>query len=264
MTSPRTIEELSEILRISTTACTLPSQDNRLDLSNLTGIEELRKEDMVVKVRAGTLVKELQNELATNGLALPLSLQHKWHAGPCTQLHEFLNLNFPHVLMAQHGSWRDWVIGATFVLADGSICKSGSSVVKSVAGFDVHKFLIGSMGEFAVWGSAIMRVVSTKAVKLTRIQGDFDAPIAFVQRVQAPDFEKAKAHAAASDMASCTLWHTESPARFQGDSLIDAQGISADPLPHQDLLRRAKDRFDPTNKLIGGLLSAEKSGRPVK
>lgn len=255
---PTSLDELAEIVRSVRGVETLPWQTNAIDLSQLSGIEELRKEDMVVKVRAGTALADLQRELAAHDLALPVSIAEPWHAGPCTQLHEFLNVNFPHVLMAQHGSWRDWVIGATFVLSDGSICKSGSSVVKSVAGFDVHKFLIGSLGEFAVWGSVTMRIVSLNALKLAYISGDFGADIEFIQRVLPKDFEKAKSSAIAYDDEAHTLWHTTQPQRFSGDFVIDRFGRSVDALPHQDLLKRAKQQFDPTGKFVGGLFGSEK------
>jgi len=41
---------------------------------------------------------------------------------------------------------RSLLLGMTAVLADGTTFRSGARVVKSVAGFDVHKLLIGSRG----------------------------------------------------------------------------------------------------------------------
>jgi glycolate oxidase FAD binding subunit len=45
---------------------------------------------------------------------------------------------------------RDLVIGMTLVLADGTIAKTGGKVVKNVAGYDLHKLLIGSFGTLGV------------------------------------------------------------------------------------------------------------------
>ena len=42
------------------------------------------------------------------------------------------------------------MIGASFVLSDGTIGRSGGKVVKNVAGFDVAKLLVGSLGTLAV------------------------------------------------------------------------------------------------------------------
>jgi glycolate oxidase FAD binding subunit len=41
---------------------------------------------------------------------------------------------------------RDWLIGVKFVLADGTQAKGGGRVVKNVAGFDMMKVMIGSLG----------------------------------------------------------------------------------------------------------------------
>ena len=53
-------------------------------------------------------------------------------------------------LRTRFGTPRDLVIGASFVLADGTVGRSGGKVVKNVAGFDVAKLLVGSLGTLAV------------------------------------------------------------------------------------------------------------------
>lgn len=56
-----------------------------------------------------------------------------------------------------HGAWRDWVLGVQLVLADGMIAKAGSLAVKNVAGYDIHKFLVGTRGTLAVVTEVILR-----------------------------------------------------------------------------------------------------------
>jgi glycolate oxidase FAD binding subunit len=53
-------------------------------------------------------------------------------------------------LRLSYGSLRDLVIGMTIVLADGTIARSGGKVVKNVAGYDLHKLMIGAFGTLAV------------------------------------------------------------------------------------------------------------------
>ena len=48
------------------------------------------------------------------------------------------------------GTVRDWLLGLAAVLADGTPVKSGGRVVKNVAGYDLHKLLVGSCGTLAV------------------------------------------------------------------------------------------------------------------
>ncbi len=45
-----------------------------------------------------------------------------------------------------YGTARDIVIGMTFATLDGKLVKSGGMVVKNVAGLDMAKLMIGSLG----------------------------------------------------------------------------------------------------------------------
>jgi len=56
------------------------------------------------------------------------------------------------------GLTRDFVLGASWVLADGSSVRSGARVVKSVAGYDVTRLLLGSRGQLAINTSLILRL----------------------------------------------------------------------------------------------------------
>lgn len=44
------------------------------------------------------------------------------------------------------------------MLADGTIAKSGSHAVKSVAGYDVHRFMAGTRGSLAICLELILRL----------------------------------------------------------------------------------------------------------
>lgn len=57
-----------------------------------------------------------------------------------------LALDLVGPLTAGGPSPRTHLLGMEAVLADGTLFKSGARVVKSVAGFDVHKLLLGSRG----------------------------------------------------------------------------------------------------------------------
>ena len=48
------------------------------------------------------------------------------------------------------GPTRDQVLGASWMMADGSEIQSGARVVKSVAGYDVTRLLLGSRGRLAI------------------------------------------------------------------------------------------------------------------
>ncbi len=67
----------------------------------------------------------------------------------------------------QYGGMRDLVIGATVVLADGSVARSGGHVIKNVAGYDLAKLLHGSLGTLALIGEVVLRLHPKPSTRLT-------------------------------------------------------------------------------------------------
>jgi len=57
-----------------------------------------------------------------------------------------------------YGTARDLLIGLTMVLADGSIVRGGGKVVKNVAGYDLPKLAIGSLGTLGVIVEATVKL----------------------------------------------------------------------------------------------------------
>jgi glycolate oxidase FAD binding subunit len=70
-------------------------------------------------------------------------------------------------LRTRFGTPRDLVIGASFVLSDGTIARSGGKVVKNVAGFDIAKLLIGSLGTLAIVTEVAFRLHPLPAASRT-------------------------------------------------------------------------------------------------
>jgi glycolate oxidase FAD binding subunit len=58
----------------------------------------------------------------------------------------------------RYGTMRDLVIGATLVLSDGMIGRTGGFVIKNVAGYDMAKLLCGSLGTLAFVAELVLRV----------------------------------------------------------------------------------------------------------
>lgn len=61
-------------------------------------------------------------------------------------------------LRHRYGGPRDLVLGCTVVLSDGVIARSGGTVIKNVAGYDLAKLLIGSYGTLALIASVAVRL----------------------------------------------------------------------------------------------------------
>ena len=230
------------------------------------GIVEQFTSDMVVVVRAGTLVEDLQNELGKSGQCLPISAGElgSWASGFPGTVGGSIAMSMPHILESQHGSWRDWVLGLTVMLSDGTVCKCGSRAVKNVAGYDLHRCFIGSRGTLGIIIEAVLRILPRASVSKSEaeIRTSNSVPN-WIQRVSRADFSVALKHVGdrliASDPATATFWakaeEVDLP-RYPGDWVIrsgcgDKNVQITDPTQIR-LMKRAKEIFDPTNKLNPG------------
>lgn len=100
--------------------------------------------DFVVTVTADFTLAELQNRLAEVRQCLPIGCFH----AEIETLRDLIALNLPHSLQLRWGSWRDWILGCQLRTAQDEVVKCGSKVVKSVAGYDIHRFIVGSRESF--------------------------------------------------------------------------------------------------------------------
>ncbi|MBX7131662.1 MAG: FAD-binding oxidoreductase [Fimbriimonadaceae bacterium] len=269
---PASIEELSEVvreraaIRLSLGGWDLDCVPSDLELSGLTGIVELSPEDMVVTVRSGTTLGELQTTLAEHGLCLPMPMQHPFLTHPGMTLADHLALNLPHGLDSQCGSWRDWVLGMRLMLADGMICTSGSKVVKSVAGYDVHKLMIGARHSLAIVAEVTLKVLPLAAMPKSSVKqfGEPSSTGYWVHRVLPTDYQACVSsygdRVLFVDPAASVVWAkgSDAPKRFRHDVVV-GNGFGSlncslsDPVARH-LFSRAKAVLDPTNKFNPGAI----------
>lgn len=120
--------------------------DILLHLSRFQGIVEYSPNDMTVTVKPGTTIQEMTARLSAHGQMLPLD--PAWPEQATIGGVVAANDSGPKRL--RYGSARDHVIGMRVVYPDGRIIRTGGKVVKNVAGYDMNKLFIGSMGTLAV------------------------------------------------------------------------------------------------------------------
>jgi hypothetical protein len=236
--------------------------------------------DQVVVVRGKVMLGHLQAALAEAGQCIPHGNDFAdladLHRSPMAGVLPALAYKFPHVLEAQCGSWRDWVLGMTVVLADGTVAKGGSQAVKNVAGYDVHKLFIGDRSTLGIACEVILRTFPISAIPKAEVEVGptgrqwLDNPSEnprwpkWIQRTKPSDFAAAVRSAGdrllCADHASSTLWAIVPPEetldRFPDDWILraycDAKNLEfADPTQIR-LMKRTKDIFDPTHKLNPG------------
>lgn len=98
--------------------------------------------DLTLSVEAGIAMHSLLDVLREKNQWLPLLVPWFDRA----TLGGILASNCMSPLRYMFGGPRDFLLGVEFVTGDGALCKSGARVVKSVAGYDIHKLLLGSIG----------------------------------------------------------------------------------------------------------------------
>jgi glycolate oxidase FAD binding subunit len=137
--------------------------DLALDLSRMNRIVAYDPGDMTLAVEAGARLADIERVLGEKGQFLPLDPPHAEEATVGGTL--AANLSGP--LRHGFGTARDLVLGMEFVTGEGISSKSGGRVVKNVAGMDLHKLLIGSLGTLAVITVANFRTFPRQRARQT-------------------------------------------------------------------------------------------------
>ena len=130
------------------------SYDVALDLGALDRVVEYDPEDFTLTAECGVPLATLAATLAARGQELPLEGAHAARA----TLGGVLAANASGPRRYRFGAPRDRILGARFALADGTIVRTGGRVVKNVAGYGIHRLLVGSRGGLAILVEASLKL----------------------------------------------------------------------------------------------------------
>jgi glycolate oxidase FAD binding subunit len=136
--------------------------DAILDVTALSGILKYEPEELVLTVRAGTPVVEIEALLAERKQMLGFS-PADW--GPLfgasdkrASLAGIVATNACGPRKVKAGAVRDHVIGCRFVNGSGEAIKAGGRVIKNVTGFVLPKLMCGAFGTLGVLTELTMRI----------------------------------------------------------------------------------------------------------
>lgn len=124
------------------------------DLSALSGIVDYQPSEYTVTVRAGTPVAEITAALAEQGQYLPFDPL----LPDCATIGGTVAANLSGSRRYRYGGVRDFILGASVVDGEGRVFRVGGKVVKNSAGFDLSKFLVGSLGQYAIMTELTFKV----------------------------------------------------------------------------------------------------------
>jgi len=162
-------------------------QGDPLDVRPLAGISSYEPSELVVTVRAGTPLAELEAVLAEQGQCLPFEpprfrpdIKNQGSEPHGGTVGGMVAAGLSGPARAAVGSVRDYVLGATMLNGNGELLSFGGQVMKNVAGYDVSRVLAGSMGILGVICEVSLKVLPMPVATAT-LRFEFDAATALRQ-----------------------------------------------------------------------------------
>jgi len=191
--------------------------DALVECSALTGRLDHARADLTAVVSAGVRLVDLQARLDEAGQMLALDPPVPEDAEGEATLGALVAAGASGPLRHRFGGPRDLVIGATFVLADGTVAHTGGRVIKNVAGYDLAKVLCGSLGTLAAISEVAVRLHPALRESVT-----VTAPASAKAAVEGlGTLEAAGLEPVAAELAEGALW-----LRFSGRA-SSAQAVQA-------------------------------------
>ena len=143
-----------------------------LDTRPLAGIVSYEPSELVVTVRAGTPLAELEAALADKGQSLAFEPPHfgagvGGDAGGGATVGGMVAAGLAGPSRAAVGSVRDFVLGAQIINGRGEVLTFGGQVMKNVAGYDVSRLMAGSMGTLALIAEVSLKVLPVAPAEAT-------------------------------------------------------------------------------------------------
>jgi glycolate oxidase FAD binding subunit len=132
------------------------AQGEALDIRPLAGISSYQPSELVVSVRAGTPLAELEAALAERGQCLPFEPPRFSEGGTVGGM---IAAGLAGPARASVGGVRDYVLGVTLLNGRAEVLSFGGQVMKNVAGYDVSRLLAGSLGCLGVICEVSLKVL---------------------------------------------------------------------------------------------------------
>ncbi len=129
-----------------------------LDTRGLQGVLQYEPSELVVTVRAGTPLAELEALLEQHGQCLPFEPPRLGTSGAGT-VGGMVAAGLAGPARAAVGGVRDFVLGASVINGRGQWLHFGGQVMKNVAGYDISRLMAGSMGILGVLTNVSLKVL---------------------------------------------------------------------------------------------------------
>ncbi len=140
------------------TGCVQGSQsdggDIVISMERMNQIEDIDTVAHTLTVQAGAVLETVQNDVADQGMFLPLDLGAR---GSCT-IGGNVATNAGGINVIRYGMARALVLGLEAVLPDGTVLSSMNKMLKNNAGFDLKQLFIGTEGALGIVTRVVLRL----------------------------------------------------------------------------------------------------------
>ncbi|WP_402466173.1 FAD-binding oxidoreductase [Isoptericola aurantiacus] len=125
-----------------------------LSLERMTRILAVDTDERFAVVEAGVLNDDLRRRVAQDGLWYPPDPASR----AISTIGGNVATNAGGICCVKYGVTRDYVLGMTVVLADGTVARLGRTTAKGVTGYDLTGLLVGSEGTLGVVVDVTLRL----------------------------------------------------------------------------------------------------------
>ncbi len=149
-----------------------PSHGDVLDARAFGGVISYEPSELVITAGAGTSLAELEALLAQQGQCLPFEPPHyTWtHVGRSqATLGGMVAAGLAGPARASVGGVRDYVLGLKLINGLAQHLTFGGQVMKNVAGYDVSRLLVGSLGTLGVITEVSLKVLPVAPSEATLV-----------------------------------------------------------------------------------------------
>ncbi len=135
-----------------------------LEVSGHRGIVRYQPQELILTVRSGTPLAEVEAALAEHGQMLPFEPPY---FGPGATIGGTVACGLSGPRRPYSGALRDFILGVSCINGRGEILRFGGEVVKNVAGFDAARLMAGALGTLGVLLEVTFKVLPRPACDLT-------------------------------------------------------------------------------------------------
>lgn len=142
-------------------------QGEVLDTRDYHGILSYEPSELVITVRAGTALTEVESLLARHGQCLPFEPPHFATDRAQATVGGMVAAGLAGPARASVGNVRDFVLGLRMLNGQGEDLTFGGQVMKNVAGYDVSRLMAGSLGTLGLITEVSLKVLPIAPAQAT-------------------------------------------------------------------------------------------------